>query len=154
MIDVCQPHAASAKAIEKQLLLLLSHVYILLDQTHRRIRSRRSSIVESLNVRIPLRNIRSQHSPIISHHPIDLALDIRRLCPHASAAGIVLHLIEQLTKQFMSAVVPRVQILIDLVGLVDCGDRQFIVPEVLDGDVVSDSAEFALDANSRWVVRA
>lgn len=44
------------------------------------------SIVQLLQVARPLRDVRSEHPPVVSHHAIDLTLDIRRLSPDASGA--------------------------------------------------------------------
>lgn len=52
----------------------------------------------------------------------------------------------------MRAVVVDVQVGVELVGLVDGGDGEGEGPEVGQGDVVADAAEFALDGDAAGVV--
>lgn len=53
----------------------------------------------------------------------------------------------------MTTVVPSVECLIDLISLVDRNDRFFDFPKVLGADIVTYSAELALDADARRIVR-
>lgn len=96
---------------------------------HRGIRPSRRSLIQPPDIPPPLRDIRPQHPPIVRQQTIDLALDIRRLRPDAAAAGILHHLVAQLVEETMSAVIPRGEVGVDLVGLVDGVEGGADVPE-------------------------
>lgn len=54
----------------------------------------------------------------------------------------------------MAAIVPDLDRLVDLVSLVDPVDRLLDFPQMVGRDVVTDSAELALDSNTLMVVRS
>ena len=95
----------------------------------RRIPSRDSSVLKTLNIRLPLRLVGPQDSPIVGQKPIDLSLDICCLRPHAGTACVQANLVAKLREQSVAAVVPRFGRHVDLVGLVDGVDGGLNVPE-------------------------
>ena len=97
--------------------------------------------------------IRPEHSPIVRQHAIDLALDIRRLRPYATAARKHVNLLPKLVQKEVTSISPGFQCRVDLICLVDSIDRFLDVPQMLDRDIISNATELALDANATWIVR-
>lgn len=87
------------------------------------------SIVQSLNIRLPLRNIDSLDPAVVREQAVDLTLDIGCLGPNATAAREKLNLLSELFEENAGAVVEGVKVQIDLVGTVDSVDRLFDIPE-------------------------
>lgn len=138
---------------------------------------RGSRIVQSLDVILPLLNVDTLDAAVVGQEAIDLALDVGRLGPDAAAAGEELDLLPVLVENDVGAVVVGVEVDVDLVGLVDGVDGRLDVPQavvlgairqplalrpgvgrewknlLVDGDVMPDTAELALEANSAAVVR-
>lgn len=90
--------------------------------------ARQSSIIQSLEVGIPLSQIRAQDTAIIRQHAIDFALDVRRLRPDAAGAREALDLVFHLAQDEVRPVVPDVEVRVDLVGLVDFVDGSGYFP--------------------------
>jgi hypothetical protein len=140
-----------------------------LGARHRGIAAPSRRIVQCLNIRLPLVLVNTLETTIVGHQAVDFSLDIGSLGPNATAASESFHLVLQLTKQEMAAVVPSVDSRIDFVGLVDGIDSSLVVPEamfdqwmlldcsgrknsLLDRDIVSDASKFALEANTGLVI--
>lgn len=109
---------------------------------------------------------------VIGHQAVHFALDIGSLSPDTTAAGEQAHLILQLAKQNVRAVVPSRKGCINLVGLIDGIDRRLVVPKaeisglensseyfklrfgedsLFNGNVVSKPTKFSLEPNSGGV---
>lgn len=97
---------------------------------------RRRSIIQRLDIRAPLVNIRPQHAAIVRDQAVDLALYVGGLRPDAAGAGVALCLVGELGEKQVRAVVVGFVGLIDFVGLVDGVDGLLDVPEAGRGGLV------------------
>ena len=88
-------------------------------------------IIQTLNVSLPLALIHSLDSPIVRHQTVHLTLNIRRLSPHPRTAGVQTDLILELGEQKVAAIIPSVEVQIDLIGLVDAVDGFLVVPKTV-----------------------
>lgn len=120
----------------------------------RRIRASSSSIIQRLNVGLPLANIRTQDAAIVRQQAVHLSLNISGLSPDTTAAGVHPHLVEKLSEQKMTSIVPCSECRVELVGLVDCVDCFLDVPEVVDRNIEADAAELSLDSDAAWIIWA
>lgn len=96
---------------------------------HGRITPCLSSVIKRLNIGLPLRLIWSQHSPIIRQEPIDLSFDISCLSPNSATTGEEFSLVSKFSEEGMAAIIPNVECLVNLVGLVDGIDCFLDIPE-------------------------
>lgn len=71
----------------------------------------------------------SENPAIISEEAVDFAFDVSCLRPDTAAARKFLDLAQKFVEQDVAAVIPRVQILVNFIGLVDCVDGLLDVPE-------------------------
>ena len=90
--------------------------------------SSRRSIVQRLDILLPHGGIHSDEIPVIRHHPIDFALDVCGLRPHAAGTCKQINLLAQLGEEIVAAVVPPVGAVGDLV-------RGLFVQRVVPGAV-------------------
>lgn len=129
-------------------------------------------LIEALDVLLPLFSVRPEHSSIVRVQAIDFAFNIRSLSPDTAAAFVSLNLLAEFAEENGSTVVVRFVVLIDLVCVGDRVDGLFDVPEtsrmliksiyhcpalgnpLINGGVLSDAAELALETDTRRVVRS
>jgi hypothetical protein len=91
--------------------------------------ARSRSIIDALDVRLPLLNIGSDEAAVVGDETVDLALDIGGLSVDGTTAGILLSLLADVTHEDTRAVVVRLEVSIDLVGLVNGVNCLLDVPE-------------------------
>jgi hypothetical protein len=96
---------------------------------HRRVTPRLRSIIQRLNVILPLGFIWSQDLAIISQKTVYLPLNIRSLGPNPAAASEELRLISEFSEEGMATIIPGVKCFVDFVGLIDRVDSFLHVPE-------------------------
>lgn len=133
---------------------------------------RSSSLIDAMNVRLPLLDIRSQDTTIVGQETVDLTLHVRGLRVHGAAAGEALGLLADVAHEDHGAVVVGLEVGVELVRLVDGVDGLLDVPEaggrgqygeewgreksrldlLLDGDVVANAAVLAGDTDALGVV--
>lgn len=75
--------------------------------------------------------VNTLETTIVGHQAVDFTLDIGSLGPNATAASESFHLVLQLTKHNVAAVVPSVDSRVDFIGLVDGIDSSLVVPEAI-----------------------
>ena len=100
------------------------------------------SLVQGLDVVLPLLHIRSEHSAIISVETVDLAFNVRGLRVDGPAASESLDLLAKLTEENASAVVVGFEVSVDLVRLVDGVDGLLNVPEALEREIEVSKGSF------------
>lgn len=109
-----------------------SYIYINNSRRgHNRMTPRRSSIIQSLDIRPPLRLINALQTTVVGHQPVDLALDVCSLGPDTTAAREPPCLVGQFAQQDVAAVVPAVDCLVQFVCLIDGVDGCLVVPQTI-----------------------
>lgn len=133
--------------------------------------TRSRSIIDALNIRLPLLNIRSDEAAVIGDETVYLALDIAGLSVDGTAASIALGLLTDITHEDTRAVVIGLEVSVDLVSLVNGVNSLLNVPEtrngkhvdvlgisdgnlLLNGDVVANTTVLSLEADALGVVRS
>lgn len=89
----------------------------------------RCSIIQGLNIRLPLLDVHTLESTVVREKAVDLALHVGRLRPDPAAAREKLDLLPELLKENTCTVIESIEVQVDLVGLVDCVDGLLDVPE-------------------------
>jgi hypothetical protein len=103
-----------------------------LESGNSRIAASSGSVIESLNITLPLALINTLQAAIIGHQAVDFTLDVGGLSPHTTTASEALDLVFEFAKKNVAAIVPGIDGLIDFVCLVDSVDSFLNVPETRD----------------------
>lgn len=110
------------------------------------------SIEQSSDLVLPRLLVGTVISTIVGEETIDLSLNIGSLGVDATVAAEHFGLLTELFNNTQCTVVPDIDGQVDLVRLVDVFDGFPVVPGVFDGDVVTDTAELTLEADTPRVV--
>jgi hypothetical protein len=97
-----------------------------------RITASGGSIVESLDITLPLVLINTLQAAIIGYQAVDFTFDVGGLSPHATTASEALDLVFEFSKKDVAAIIPGIDGLIYFVCLVDSVDGFLNVPEARD----------------------
>lgn len=89
------------------------------------------SLVQALDIFLPLLSIRAEDSSIIRIEAIHLAFDIGCLCPDSAIAFVSLNLFPELTEEDRRTVIVGIVILTNLVRLRNCINRLLHVPKAM-----------------------
>lgn len=87
------------------------------------------SLEKTLDVSLPLWNIRPFNPSVVCQKSVHFSLNIGRLRPHAATAGEKLDLLLQFGEELMGSIIVGLQILVDFISLIDRINRCLNVPQ-------------------------
>lgn len=116
---------------------------------YRAVASLCGGIVQRLDRAAPQLFIHAVDSPVVGQQSVYLSFNICSLRPDATRASVTLNLFAKLNDVLQGSIVPGLR---GICELVSCLLGKVIEPSMVKTELLTDTAELALQADTRWVI--
>ena len=111
------------------------------------------SEVQVVDIGLPLGDVWPKHSSVIGQKTVHFSFDIGSLRIDRPTAGEHFSLLSQLVEDEVTSIVPDIHRIIQFISLIDPVDGLLNIPQMVDRDIVAQTAKLSLETDSSGIVR-